>query len=144
MSSSPPVVIDTSVILKWFSQHDEKHCEQAEILLQRGCNEEVSLCTPDISRYEVGNVLIVGKKFSIGDALEAINFFNNTAPISQYALTSDLAELSCFYASEFGVTYYDAAFAALAKSIGAPLVTDDFRHHSKIKEIEVIKLSDYK
>jgi predicted nucleic acid-binding protein len=48
-----------------------------------------------------------------------------------------LIERCAFFTEQYGVTFYDAAYAALAENLEAVLVTADTKDHKKIREVRV-------
>lgn len=136
------VVVDSSVIVKWLSSEDEPHVEQADELL-RACQEKrVELYAPELSKYEVGNALLKGKAFELREARDALAT-TYSLPIHFLPESRELAERTYALAYRHGLTYYDAAFPALAGALHATLVTDNPKHQGKVKGIRVLPLADY-
>jgi len=51
------VVLDTSVIVKWFFKDDEKNIKKADFILKQYLNNEIKIIIPGISAFELANVL---------------------------------------------------------------------------------------
>lgn len=136
------VVIDSSVIVKWLNQQNEKHLSQAESLLNAVRAQELELLTPELAKYEIGNVLLITKKLSRAQAKETFEFFFSL-PITFVPETKELAESAYKIGQELNITYYDAAFLSVAKQFEAVLVTDNIKHQGKAKDIKVTSLQDY-
>lgn len=137
------IILDSSVILKWFYKEDEKHLAQAELTLKHILEGKTILLVPELVKYEVLNVLLTSKKLPYLHAKDALDLFFKL-PISFAVLDLQLASNTYKIALEAGITYYDASFVALARQENAVLVTDNPKHQAKIKEVKVVPLKDYK
>lgn len=125
MRPETEVVCDASVVLKWFHAEGEEEVGESRALLDLRRSGSVELLVLDLTAYEVGNALIRGVGVSAAQAqpvLEAIDVVSTRVAPS-------LAELSAALglAEDFGLTVYDAAYAAVARSRNARLCTLDRR-----------------
>ena len=136
------VVIDSSVILKWLSNDNEKYIDVADKILQDAQKGKIELLAPELAKYEVGNVLLYSKKLSPKQAHIIFNKFYNL-PLSFIIESEKLANETYNIASKLEITYYDASFLSLAKQHEAILVTENIKHQGKTAEIKVISLADY-
>ena len=136
------VVIDSSVILKWLSNDNEKYIDVADKILQDAQKGKIELLAPELAKYEVGNVLLYSKKLSPKQARIIFNKLYNL-PLSFILESEKLANETYNIASKLGITYYDASFLSLAKQHEAILVTENIKHQGKTAEIKVISLADY-
>lgn len=136
------IVIDSSVIVKWLDQQDEKYLTEAEAILSDAREEKIILSAPELAKYEVGNALLTGKRLNVSQASEALNFFYSL-PIHFFADSLNLSLVTSKIVDESSITYYDASFVALAKQLGATLVTDNVKHQEKVKGVKVVPLKDY-
>lgn len=136
------VVVDSSIILKWLNQKDELYLDQAEAVLQDAREGEIQLLAPELAKYEIGNVLLIRKKLSQEQIEETFNFFF-ALPIQFFPDSFELANSSYKIGQQAKITYYDAAFLALAKQEDATLVTDNIKHQGKSITVKVIALKDY-
>ena len=100
------------------------------------------LLAPCLSTYEVGNALLKGKKINLVQAAKALKFFQ-ALPIEFVSETLTLSQDTYALAFQNGLTYYDAAFVALAQMHNAILVTDNPKHQAKVKTASVVALADY-
>lgn len=138
------VVIDSSVAIKWLNQKDEKNLQQAEALFLKAVKgNTIQLLTPELAKYEVGNVLSVAKKLEDKLLSEALEFFYSI-PIKFIRDSLELSQIATKIVRDYNITYYDAAFLSLAKQENATLVTDNPKHQAKIKGVKVVVLKDYK
>ncbi|MBI2010353.1 MAG: type II toxin-antitoxin system VapC family toxin [Candidatus Chisholmbacteria bacterium] len=141
------IVVDSSVIVKWVNRIDEFHLEQADSLLSDLESGKIDIITPEIARYEVGNSLLK-KRLELPLALDSLTTVYNL-PITVFPQTQKLAFETYRMAHEAKtngfkkVTYYDAAFAALARQEEAILVTDNPKHQAKISGVRVVPLETY-
>ncbi len=136
------LVIDSSVIIKWLNHVDEQLVDKAEEILQDVQSGKVKLLAPELAKYEVCNSLLIKKKLSPAQMKEALEAFY-MLPIQFFDDSLQLAEFAYFTGDNIHITYYDAAFLALAQLENASLVTDNVKHHGKTKEIHVIPLKEY-
>ncbi|HZE87766.1 MAG TPA: type II toxin-antitoxin system VapC family toxin [Methylomirabilota bacterium] len=136
------IVVDTSVIIKWLSSDKEDHLDFANKLLEDALEGAIELLAPELSKYEVGNVLLFSKKLSSQQGAEVLAQFY-TLPINFITESDDLSTETYDLAFTLGITYYDASFISLAKQNGAILVTENIKHQGKSKDIMVKSLQDY-
>ena len=117
-----PLVIDASVVLKWYLTNEE-YGERALNLLSKYISNELDLLAPSLLEYEVVNGLTIAQKrgrIKEENILLAIDGFID--------LKIKLKDLSQFYA---GVLYYckvynrsvyDASYLAVAESEGIAMI----------------------
>ena len=129
------LVVDTSVIVKWLSQTNEKNLDQANQLLEAALSGKCELFAPELAKYEIGNVLLLSKLLTPTQANKVLEAF--------YALPISFICESFSLAKQLKITYYDATFLALAKIYKATLVTENLKHQGKSGRIKVIALQDY-
>lgn len=136
------VVVDSSVIVKWISQDNEKLLKEADEVLKDAEKRKIVLIAPELVKYEIGNVLLFGKHLSPEQAVKTLTEFYNL-PISFIPESKELAKETFKMAFDLKITYYDASFISLAKQYDAILVTDNIKHQGKDPSIKVIALKDY-
>lgn len=118
------VVGDANVALKWFHAAGEEEVEAARMLLIGQRERTVRLSVLDLTHYEVGNALQRGRPGldaeRVADVLDALR---ELCP----AITPTSPELrdATSLAEQHHLTFYDAAYAAVARRRGAVLVTLD-------------------
>lgn len=114
------VVLDASVVLKWFRAEGERHLDPARTLRAAFEAGELAVAAPPLLRLEIVNV--AGRRWKWGEdslvelalALDGLGFeFDDP----------DLARVASWTAR--GLTAYDAAYVALAEARTTPLITDD-------------------
>ena len=119
-----PVLLDTSVVLKWFHEEGEAEVAQARAVLAAHQAERVTAYLLDLSLYELGNVLIRSLRWSATDTADQLD---DLLAICGDPLVPDLSwhRDTASLATLHGLSYYDASFASAAAAIGAPLVSAD-------------------
>jgi len=117
------LLLDASVLLAAFDPEDDHH-EPARALLE---NEEASLATLDLARYEVTNVAVRAWRApeSVAPLLAAIEKLAEDGGIlpSTGALLTRAAEIAEIQT----ISVYDAAYVAAAGDAGHRLVSCDER-----------------
>ncbi len=136
------VVVDTSVIVKWLNQTNEKNIDNADQIMSAALKGDIELFAPELAKYEVGNVLLKGKQLTPEESYVSLAT-SYSLPITFINESEDLARETYRLAFSLNVTYYDASFMSLAKQYGATLVTDNPKHQAKSQEIRVKSLKDY-
>lgn len=136
------LVIDSSVIIKWLSRDNEQYLVIADKILRDAQNESVILITPELAKYEVGNVLLFSKHLTPDQAVITLTQFYNL-PIKFIAESEESAKETYNLASTLRITYYDASFLSLAKLYNATLVTENIKHQGRDSNIKVVALKDY-
>lgn len=114
------IVLDASVVLKWFRADGERHVEPARSLRAAFEAGELIVFAPPLLRLEIVNV--AGRRWrwpesallELAGALDELGF---------ELIEPDLARVACWTAR--GLTAYDAAYVAVAEAGGTQLVTDD-------------------
>lgn len=136
------LIVDSSVIVKWLNTTDEENIEAANNLLADALGGKVELFTPELARYEIGNVLLKRKQLIPDEANISLGT-TYAVPVTFVTESEDLAKETFSLAHKHNVTYYDAAFLSLAKRYNATLVTENVKHQGKSSEIKVIPIKDY-
>jgi predicted nucleic acid-binding protein len=140
------VILDTSVIVKWFFKEGENNTKNAELLLQRYLKNEIRIITPEILLFELTNTIkskllknkdyqfeIIDKIFSIG-----IIFYIN----------KEILKSALETANKISESVYDCTFIATAEHFGGIFITDDkklYENYIRFNDgkIKVILLKDY-
>jgi predicted nucleic acid-binding protein len=126
MPAMPPTVVvsDASVALKWFHERGEEDVLPARALLDAYADERIALMVLDLTTYEVGNALLRGSAAADPDRVATVlDALIDLCP----AVSMEPAEraLAAALVAEHGLTFYDAAYAAVARTRGALLATFD-------------------
>lgn len=118
------LLLDTSMVLKWFRREGECEVEQAEWHLQAHRTGVVNAHLLDLGLYELGNVLVRALNRTAeqtSSVLEAARMLCGPPLTLDAAGFSRTAELAC----QHDLTFYDAAFAVAAKSHECTLISAD-------------------
>lgn len=136
-----PIVVDSSVTVKWVNQIEERSLDQADKLLADAQAGSIRLIVPELSKYEIGNALLK-KRLDLPMAIESLSTVYQL-PLTFVPESEELARQTYRIATNAKITYYDASFIALARQENATLVTDNLKHQGKTTEIKVRSLADY-
>lgn len=118
------LLLDTSVLLKWFHREGEEEVEQAEWHLQAHRRGVVRAHILDLGIYELGNVLVRPLK---RNAEQCAAVLNAATALCGPALTLSPADLATAadIACADDLTFYDAAFAVAATTHDCTLLSAD-------------------
>ena len=135
------IIVDTSVVTKWYAQKEEGDLKQAFRLLDACSEGKLSLICPTIILLELANVLYLGKKLDQSLCLESIRSFKNlTTKLVDLENTEGLIKIMY----DHKLASYDAMFLSLAIEENIPLVTADYKHHKKSISPNIVWLSEWK
>lgn len=122
------VVLDTSVIVKWFVE--EPDSAQANQILNLYQKNKVGIVVPEIVCLELINALSFGAGFDENGLKEALTAFLNLdfemVPLFEFYFNELISIMS-----DFRIAAYDAYFIVAAKSKQIDLITADKKHHLK-------------
>lgn len=135
------VVIDTSVVFKWFDANESNRDKALEIL-QKHLLKEQEIIIPDLLLYEVTNA------WSTKSALTIDDLHANMNALQKYALNIrqigfELLPLISKMAKEYRVSAYDATYAVLAQERKCVLITADSKFVEQVNLPFVKNLSSY-
>lgn len=135
-------VMDSSVVIKWFSEHDEDDLEKALNLRYEILEGICSIIVPDLLFYEITNALRYNPRFKADDVIEAFKTISEMG-FEVRNINSDMMAEAIKIAFKNTVSVYDAYFLALSQIEKIPFVTADYRFIKHFKNMEnIIKLSD--
>ena len=127
------IVVDASVVLKWYLR-DEEFGERAREILRRYVKGTLELVAPTLLPYEVGNALLIAEKRSRIDRSVTKTAFDAFLEL-EIPLEDPLSDPSEVFV--FSRTYmrsiYDASYLALAGKRNVRLVTGDKRLFNAVK-----------
>jgi len=133
-------VLDTSVVIKWFSEYDEDDLDKALNLRYDILEGTCSIIVPDLLFYEVANASRYNPYFTIDDVKTALNTVIEM-DLEVKGVDTDMITRAIEIAFEKDLTVYDACFLALSEIEKAYLVTADYKFTERVKGFEnVIKL----
>ena len=118
------VLVDTSVLIKWFHATGESELGAARALRDAHVSNQMDAHILDLALYEVGNVLIRSLGWppdEVADQLDDILAIFGSPLLSNSEWLRAAAEV----AAAHRLTFYDAAWVAAARGLGIPLVSAD-------------------
>lgn len=122
------VVIDTSIVVKWFL--DETDSDKALDLLNKIKNQSLLAVFPSIIFLEMQNAIYFSGSPTVEKLQTAILDFTN---LKQEIINPDsiLLNKTASLMVQFDLASYDAFFLALAEELKIPLITADKKHHKQ-------------
>src|SRR4030043_1272757 len=141
------VVLDTTVIVKWFFMDDEKNIKKADLILKRYLNNEIKIIIPELSAFELANILRNKIKKYQNVNLDIIDRLYNLGII--FYIDKEILKIATKIAADINESVYDCIFIATAERFNCKLVTDDnslfsnYKGYSR-KKIEIILLKNYR
>lgn len=135
-------VLDTSVIVKWFSTIDEVDTKSALWLRQGLYENTCQIIIPDLALYELSNALRYNPNFTVEDVTAAIYSLVEMG-LTIRAVAPDILVRAIELAYQYDVTLYDAYFLALAAKTEVMLVTADYKFYQRVGETKfVVRLAE--
>lgn len=118
------LLIDTSVLIKWFHSEGEGELREARALRSAHVAGELDAHVLDLAMYEVGNVLVRALHW---DAAEVADQLDDLRAVVGPPLVVTAAWLrhAAAFAHAHALSFYDASWAATASGLGIPLVSAD-------------------
>ena len=120
------LLIDTSVLIKWFHSDGESELPQARALRSAHVAGEIDAHMLDLATYEVGNVLSRALRWTgadVADQLDDLRAILGPPMVMTPACLRNAATL----AETHELSFYDASWAAAAGEMGMPLISADRR-----------------
>jgi len=139
IENKPIIIVDASVILKWFL--DEQDSDIALRLRADLLNKQVKISIPDFAVAECMNILSIKR---LETALLRLSFLENLH-LHKYELSLNITREALKIKRKFPkVSFYDAAYHALAKVEGGIFITADESYYKTTKSLRnVCLLKDY-
>jgi len=114
------IVVDTSVLVKWYAGWEEPRRAEALALLDRFVAGDLEIHCPELVLYEMGNVL--GKRAH--DPEGAFRSFLDL-PLKIHRPGPGMLLRALAIMARKGGSFYDTIYGALSEDLGIPLVTAD-------------------
>jgi predicted nucleic acid-binding protein len=124
------LVLDASVVAKWYI--DEADSGKALQIRDLHLNRKKTLSLPVLIIYEIANVLAKHPSFTAKDAGKAFRSLLGMGLNLRSFAEPDLLERTFETSKQLRVTFYDAAYVALAKQYNTILITADKDLHGRI------------
>lgn len=134
-----PLVLDTSVIFKWSRQPlEEPLVSQALVLLDQYLRGDTDIRVPELLFYELGNTIKQKSNLLYGGGETILcNIF--TLGLTVHKLDMTMAQKTLKIALEHDVTFYDAAFIAVAQSVRCDVITADRKLYQKLRVLPFVR-----
>lgn len=117
------VVCDASVVLKWFHDEGESDVEDARRLLAGHRSGAITASVLDLTFYELGNVLLRALGWPASEVADQLDDLRSICGV--LAVGAAEQRLAALLAEEHTLTFYDAVYAAVARSRSSVLATAD-------------------
>jgi predicted nucleic acid-binding protein len=122
-------VVDASVILKWVAGNErEPDHDKAVNLLNAWVDGKIDIAAPNLWQYEVGNFL--GRQLP-DDAMKIMALIRNLG-FRSIGLSVSMIKNCFLWMHENKITFYDAAYLAVAHEMQGVLVTADEKLTKKV------------
>ena len=132
------IVVDTSVLIKWFKTRGEDLLQEAKQLLEEIERQRLEVHVPALLLYEVGNILLLKTRLGLTALDEAIERLEEL-PFVVAPPAPPLLRRAVRLGREFGLTFYDASFLALAVELGCPCVTADRQFFERTRRLDQVR-----
>jgi len=145
--ANPLLVLDTSVVLKWFLEKGEEDVTAARRLRDAFLSRRCVLGAPDLLLMEVANALTAGHRASPKQVSEAITIISKIG-LHLFEVQLPTLARAIELASTYRVTIYDSYFLAVAIEVDGLLVTADeaflrkVESHVNITSLRELRLPD--
>ena len=136
--TTPVLVLDTSVMVKWFRQQ-EVDADKALIIRNAYLAGQVYLLSPEIALVEFANVLRYLGDLRLPETHLAIDSLFDMG-IAWLPSSRPLSKRAIEIARSHDTTVYDALFAAIAEDIEAIYITADKRFTDKTSILPFVRL----
>lgn len=120
------VLVDTSVLIKWFHAEGEGELAEARALRRAHVGAQIDAHVLDLAFYELGNVLARSLRWDpaeVADQLDDLLAIVGPPVAMTQAWLRDAATI----AHAHRLSFYDASWAAAAAGLTVPLVSADRR-----------------
>jgi predicted nucleic acid-binding protein len=128
------IVIDASVVLKWFLV-DEDHSQSAFELLDKYVSFELEIIAPSLLEYEVLNGLAIARKRGRIEEEKAIMAFDGFTDLGIDKIDiSPIYQKVIHFSESYNLSVYDASYLGVANREGIELITADINLFNKTKK----------
>lgn len=131
------IVVDTSVLIKWFKTRGEDLVTEARRLLREVERRPLEVHAPALLLYEVGNILLLKTRLGRAGLDAAIERLEGL-PFSIAPPATPLLRRAARLGRRFRLTFYDASFVALAAELDCPFVTADRRLFEQTRALPMV------
>ena len=119
------IVVDTSVIIKWFFSENEENAEASHLILKRFIHNEIGLITPEIALFELANV-VKNKISAEGSEMTGVDIIDRLYNLGiVFKVTKQMLKNAYIMALAIKESVYDCLFIATAEHFNSKFITDD-------------------
>ena len=111
------LLIDTSVLIKWFPSEGEAELSEARALRSAHVTGELDAHVLDLAIYEVGNVLARSLRWAASDVADQLDDLDAVVG-EPLVMTADWLRQAARLAERHALSFSDASWAATASRIG--------------------------
>mgnify|MGYP000527780135 CR=1 FL=1 len=137
MEKTPLIILDTSVMIKWFT--NEENSNKAIEYRDKHIDREIEIIEPDLLLYEISNALRYNPNFEeidVMNALESIFDLGIEIITPTKKLLYDTIEISYKY----DITGYDATYIALSNELSGKFINSNKKLYEKTKNLLPIEI----
>ncbi|MHA1169566.1 MAG: type II toxin-antitoxin system VapC family toxin [Candidatus Hodarchaeales archaeon] len=141
METAAQIVVDASVIIKWFVVEEDS--KAADLVKDDYQKRIIDIAVPNLLPYEIANVLRYKPSMGENDLLEVMEAIDGFQ-FNKIPFNGDFAKKTVSSSLKNGITVYDAAYACLAEIKQCWFLTADKKLTMKLKGQEgVLLLEEY-
>lgn len=120
------LLIDTSVLIKWFHSDGESELRESRALRSAHLSGDLDAHVLDLASYEVGNVLTRALRWTAADVADQLDDLH-TVLGPPLVMTPVWLRRAATLAQVHSLSFYDASWAATALEVSMPLISADRR-----------------
>lgn len=128
------MIIDASVVIKWFTNEPER--KAALQIRDLWIDGEIPLSAPTLLYYEIVNTLslrIHAPEPIIRNAISMVGLIHiQELTPGEYLHAANLVQ-------KYGISCYDASYVVLAEKLECDLITADIKLVNKVKNLKFVK-----
>lgn len=141
------LILDTSVIVKWFFRDNEKNKVKADIILNKYKDNKIKIIIPELSVFELANVLRNKTVKYQNEQQDIIDGLYKMGII--FYIDKEILKNALRIAIDINESVYDCIFLATAEYFNGKFITDDnalFLNYNSYhkKKIRIFTLENYK
>lgn len=137
MARPTKIVIDASVIIKWFIK--EQDSEIANQVKEDYQKQIIDLSIPDLLPYEVLNVLRYKPSMGENDLCKVVKDLDDFQ-LDKFTFDDDIPKKTISLSLKYGITVYEAVYLSLAAKHKYWFLTADEKLTTKLQEQEKVLL----
>ncbi|OGK10205.1 hypothetical protein A2767_02020 [Candidatus Roizmanbacteria bacterium RIFCSPHIGHO2_01_FULL_35_10] len=132
------LILDSSVIIKWFKFKDESKVKEAKYFLTEFRNKKLRIIISQLTYFELLNISAFDSNIPVNEWQNIIQVLFDI-DFTLLSLTYNLAQDTYSIAKKFKISAYDASYIALAKTHKVDFITADQKLVTKV-DLPFVKL----